>query len=515
VCPLERNSQARGTLNSVVREIHVHSGGHDFPFSKGLIVESLLNADIPREAAMAIARRVEQRLLDEGLKSVDPQTLKNIVTFETAEVLGAVAAQRLERQTSAFEDVIVRDGERAIPFSKGILARSLEQAGIPLRDAFEFSKNLEKQLRVSGVTDLTRASLENLTLEEIERVYGPDKKDAYLERYERATQVTVLEDAVQPGLDASSLGFPFSKGILAQSLTAASVPPALAHSIAKDIEFALLERNELTLTRSRLRELVADALRHELGEDMAKRYTLLRSIRRPEKPILILLGGVTGTGKSVLASEVAYRLGITRIESTDSIRQVMRAMISKELLPALHSSTFDAWTATLEPHEAAQYRAKGGRKAVKPTREQLLDGFRDQVKQISVGVRAIIERSSDEHTSMLIEGVHIVPGYLPVEAFKNAVVVPVVIVVRDEEEHRKRFYSRDAETSQHRPMERYLDHFEDIRALQNYVERMARAVRVPVIDGSSLDAAAEGVIEVVAQRILAARGEGERAGKTG
>ncbi len=483
-----------------MREIHVQSGGHDFPFSKGLIVESLLNADIPRDAAMAIARRVEQRLLDEGLKSVDPLTLKNVVTDETSAVLGVEAAQRLERQTSAFEDVIVRDGERSVPFSKGILSRSLELAGIPIRDAFEFSKNLEKQLRVSGVSDLSRASLEHLTLEEIERVYGTVKKDAYLERYQRATQVTVLEDG-------SDVTFPFSKGILAQSLMAASVPPALAHEISRDIEFGLLERNELTLPRTRLRGLVADALRLAVGEDMAQRYTLLRSIRRPEKPILILLGGVTGTGKSVLASEVAYRLGITRIESTDSIRQVMRAMISKELLPALHASTFDAWTATLEPMESAQYRAKGGRKLVKPTRDQLLDGFRDQVKQVTVGVRAIIERSSDEHTSMLIEGVHIVPGYLPVEAFKNAIVVPVVIVVRDEDEHRKRFYSRDIETSQHRPMARYLDHFEDIRALQGYVERMARAVRVPVIDGSSLDAAAEGVIEVIAQRVLATRGE--------
>ena len=483
-----------------MREIHVLTGGHDFPFSKGLIVESLLNADIPRDAAMVIARRVEQRLLDEGLKSVDPITLKNIVTDETGAVLGEDAAHKLERQTSAFEDVIVRDGERSIPFSKGLLSRSLELAGIPIRDAFEFSKNLEKQLRVSGVSDLTRQSLENLTLEEIERVYGHDKKEAYLERYQRATQVMVLEDA-------SNVGFPFSKGILAQSLMAASVPPALAHEIARDIEFNLLERNELQLTRSRLRDLTEDALRVQVGDDMAQRYTLLRSIRRPEKPLLVLLGGVTGTGKSVLASEVAYRLGITRIESTDSIRQVMRAMISKELLPALHASTFDAWTATLEPHETAQYRAKGGRRAVKPTRDQLLDGFRDQVKQITVGVRAIIERSSDEHTSMLIEGVHIVPGYLPVEAFKNAIVVPVVVVVRDEEEHSKRFYSRDAETSQHRPMGRYLDHFEDIRALQAYVERMARAVRVPIIDGSSLDAAAEGVIEVITQRVLASRGE--------
>ena len=97
------------------------------------------------------------------------------------------------------------------------------------------------------------------------------------------------------------------------------------------------------------------------------------------------------------------------------------------------------------------------------------------------------------------------PGFLPTEAFKDATVVPMVMVVRNEEEHRKRFYSRDQETSQHRPMRRYLEHFESIRALQEYVEQMARAVGVPIIDGESLDRAAEGAIEVIANRVLTAQ----------
>ncbi len=478
-----------------MREIHVSSGGHDFPFSKGLVVESLLNADIPRESAMVIARRVEQRLVDEKLKMIDPHTLKRIILEETQDVLGIAAAQKLERQTTAFEDVIVRDGERSIPFSKGLLSRSLELAGIPIKDAFGFAKDLEKQLRVQGISEISRASLENITLEELERVYGEERKDAYLERYQRATQVMVLEDD-------EGVSFPFSKGILAQSLMATGLNPANAHQIAREIEIHLLEENELVVSRDRLRQIVITALTVEAGEEVSRRYTLLRSIRRPEKPILILIGGVTGTGKSVLAAEIGYRLGITRVESSDSIRQVMRAMISKELLPALHSSTFDAWTATLEPIEEAQFKRGGGRKFVKPTRDQLLDGFRDQVKQVSVGIRAIVERASNEHTSMIIEGVHIVPGYLPVDLFENAIVVPMVVAVRTEDAHRQRFYSRDAETNKHRPMQRYLEHFEDIRNLQEYVERLARAVGVPVIDAESLDAAVEGAIEVIAQRVM-------------
>ncbi|HEX2863171.1 MAG TPA: 2-phosphoglycerate kinase, partial [Deinococcales bacterium] len=128
------------------------------------------------------------------------------------------------------------------------------------------------------------------------------------------------------------------------------------------------------------------------------------------------------------------------------------------------------------------------------------------VKQVSVGLRAIIERASDEHTSMLIEGVHIVPGFLPTEAFKNATVVPMVLVVRSEEEHRKRFYMRDKETFQHRPMAHYLSYFNEIRNLQDYVEHMARAVGVPVIEGESLDRAADGAVEVIASRVLKAAG---------
>jgi 2-phosphoglycerate kinase len=478
-----------------MREIHVSSGNHDFPFSKGLVVESLLNADIARDSAMAIARRVEQRLVDKKLKMIDPYTLKQIILEETKDVLGESTAQKLERQTTVFEDVIVRDGERSIPFSKGLLSRSLELAGIPIKDAFGFAKDLEKQLRVQGISEISRASLEDITLEELERVYGAERKEAYLERYQRATQVMVLEDD-------DGITFPFSKGILAQSLMATGLNPALAHQIAREIEVDLLEQNELVVSRDRLRTIVENALKAEAGEEVSKRYTLLRSIRRPEKPILILIGGVTGTGKSVLAAEVGYRLGITRVESSDSIRQVMRAMISKELLPALHSSTFDAWTATLEPIEEAQFKRGGGRQNIKPSREQLLDGFRDQVKQVSVGVRAIVERASKEHTSMIIEGAHIVPGYLPVDLFENAIVVPMVVAVHSADTHRQRFYSRDAETNKHRPMQRYLEHFEDIRNLQEYVERLARAVGVPIIDGESLDAAVEGAIEVVAQRVL-------------
>ena len=55
-------------------------------------------------------------------------------------------------------------------------------------------------------------------------------------------------------------------------------------------------------------------------------------------PLLILISGCTGTGKSTFGMEVAISLGILKCISTDTIRQVMRPF--NEFNPALHRSSY-------------------------------------------------------------------------------------------------------------------------------------------------------------------------------
>ena len=59
-----------------------------------------------------------------------------------------------------------------------------------------------------------------------------------------------------------------------------------------------------------------------------RRYQELHEL---DLPIIVLVGGATGTGKSTVATEVAYRLGITRVTSTDFVRQTMRAFFSQRV----------------------------------------------------------------------------------------------------------------------------------------------------------------------------------------
>jgi 2-phosphoglycerate kinase len=70
-------------------------------------------------------------------------------------------------------------------------------------------------------------------------------------------------------------------------------------------------------------------------------------------PLILLVGGATGTGKSTVAVEVAHRLGITRVTSTDTVRQTMRAVFSREFMPSIHYSSFEAGPAETVPDDSA------------------------------------------------------------------------------------------------------------------------------------------------------------------
>ena len=186
--------------------------------------------------------------------------------------------------------------------------------------------------------------------------------------------------------------------------------------------------------------------------------------------------------------------------------EVMRAMVSRELVPGLHASTFNAWEALWPPGEPRPER---------PSRGALLAGLRDQVQQVSVGLGAVVRRAIEEGTSLVLEGVHLVPGYLRAADFAGALVVPMLVTLPDEAEHRRHFESRDRETAASRPLHRYMAYFDEIRTMQDYLEELARREDVPLLDGLTLDESAEQAVDVVLRRVMAALTPGERAALLG
>ena len=83
-----------------------------------------------------------------------------------------------------------------------------------------------------------------------------------------------------------------------------------------------------------------------LDPDYAKKYLNWREVRKSKEPLIILIGGASGVGTSSMAFELASKLGLKNLISTDMIREVMRKIVSKELSPVIHKSSFDAYETT-------------------------------------------------------------------------------------------------------------------------------------------------------------------------
>jgi 2-phosphoglycerate kinase len=264
---------------------------------------------------------------------------------------------------------------------------------------------------------------------------------------------------------------------------ATGLAPARAFHVAEVIEQRLHDSDRHAITREELNGVALEVIADEVGTRYAEPFSKWLRVLSLDMPLVILLGGATGVGKSTIATMLASRLGITRVIPTDAIREVMRSMFTAELFPTLHTSLFDVGRLVRMPLPSS----------VDPD----IIGFREQTAAVTVGIEALVKRAVDEGTDLIVEGAHVVPGFFNLDRFcGKAVAVQLVVTVDEEETHRSHFLRRARET-RNRPPERYLENFQNIRKLQRYIRSLALQHGVPTIPSYSLDATLSQVIDLV------------------
>jgi 2-phosphoglycerate kinase len=261
-------------------------------------------------------------------------------------------------------------------------------------------------------------------------------------------------------------GLPYSKGLMAQALSATALSQERSFELARLIERRLAERGRPEIDVSVLHSLAEEVLLAEEGELAARRYRGWRRLDRLDRPLVVLIGGTTGVGKSTLATMLAARLGVNLVIATDVIRQVLRAFFTAEAMPAIHTSAFEA----------------GG-----------IAGYRDQAELVGTAIAAILERAADEAKPVVVEGAHVVPGGVHPRVRERCVLVEALLVVEDRDLHRGHFSLRPGV----RPAERYLASFDDIRLIQDHLLERARSERVAIIDNENVDATLARLMELV------------------
>lgn len=464
-------------------ELNVVRNDDTYAYSLGDVVESLQAAGVMTEEAMQIARDVERHFRKQGKGAIELDQMVDRIAREVASRVDDATADRFRAQTPPFVPILVERERGTELFSRRTLVNSLEKLDLGFKEAHSIAHQVGQGLRAEGSEVVSERNLAHRVALALEARYGREMRLKYESAVSQATDLLVVEE------DGHEI--PYSRGILAQSLTAIGLGPELSHNLAKRVEDALWRRGSVRVQREDLRTEVMHLLVEEAGEEFARRYDLMRAVRRPERPIVVLIGGAAGVGKSAIASELGYRLGIPRIVSTDSVRQALRSLISPNLSPVLHASTYTAWRAELLPAELP---------GATPKRKRVVRGFQAQVQQLGTALTAIIERNVEEAVSLVMEGVHLVPGISPGMLNVDAVVIELVLVVESEERHAKHFGLREGTTR--RKGDEYLSHLGEIRVLQDFIADHARAAGVPVIEASDFDKAIERAVEHVLDVVL-------------
>ncbi len=474
--------------------MRVVRGEERYALSIGVLVEALQSAGVPTEDAIVLVAEVEKTLRELPEPQVELEDLTRLLTDLVRERQGEATAERLAQQTPPFLPLTVlpvADDEhetagRPKRFSRRTLVASLEKLGLGFKEANALAASVELGIRSTGDESIAQDDLARRVASALETRYGRELRLRYEAQTFRAFELTVVDDR-------SAL--PFSRGILAQSLLAIGLGPDLSHNLARRVEEALYGLDVTEVPSSTVRQQISKLLKQEAGEEFAQRYALLREARHSEKPIFILVGGAPGVGKSAIAAEVGYRLGIPRVVSTDSVRQALRSLIGPELSPVLHASTFTAWRAELLPNE---------RRTARPRRNRILRGYLAQVHQLGPAITGIIERNITEATSLIMEGSHLVPGIAPRKDFPGATAVQVVLYLADPDDHRKHFDLREGKAHS-RQADAYLEHFNEIRVMQEFLRERAELEGVPVVDASDFERAVERCIDLVLDKLLLER----------
>ena len=268
---------------------------------------------------------------------------------------------------------------------------------------------------------------------------------------------------------------------MASSLLATGIPTEEAYRLALLVQEAIEGDGAARHDADDLVRTACEIMRaHPGGGPIADRWLAWRAARRSGRPVVIVLTGAPGVGKSTLATRLAVRLEITRLVTTDAIREVLRTVVPRAVLPELHSSTFEL---------------------VEPDRPDSFADFDRQCNAVSNAMAAVASRLAAEHRSMIAEGVHLTPGSLTA-ALADHPSRPVVVerlVTAPTSSHRANLERRQVDEPLRRG-DRHLAGFDRIEMIQRHLKQQASAGGVPTIDIAEATAMTQDLVgEIVAR----------------
>lgn len=375
--------------------------------------------------------------------------------------------------------VISRSDGTRVPFLRGILIRSLQDAGLTFDQAFQIATIVRESMEKGS--EITEEDLRNRVVAQLESFDAQIVGRYKAANVESQTVLIRLEDGATA---------PFSRGQHRIDFESCGMTIDESTALAQTVYDDLQQRPDAPIEVQELRHMIHSSMEEMAGAEAARRYVAWVEFQKSDRPLMVFLGGTPGTGKSSIASQLAHRLEIVRTQSTDMLREVMRMMIPKRLLPVLHTSSFNAWK-----------DVPGGPGSRADLDEALASGYLAQTELLSVAAEAVIQRTLQERVSLILEGVHVHPHLLEtIPHDQDAIVVPMLLAVLDRQVLQSRIMGRGRLVPARRAR-RYLQHFDDIWRLQTFLLSEADRTGIHIVPNEDKDKTGRRVMGTIVDAI--------------
>ncbi len=244
------------------------------------------------------------------------------------------------------------------------------------------------------------------------------------------------------------------------------------------------------LTKSKSDKNIQDSLK-EVHLKYLKRYLIFSEYKTLVKdglqklPIIPIIAGIPGVGKTTLAKELSTALNIGIVIGGDALRSSLRSIITRDENEIFHESVYNTWK------YFGDY-----------TKENLTKGFETQAKIMNQAVeRMVFDRGLRDGESMIIEYLHFLPKQFSSEFLKHPSVIPILLQINDEDVYRERIKQRSKYSHIRSPVDRLLPQISKYFEIQEYFLSKCSQSDFKIVNMNGLSEGFEETLDYILLRI--------------